>query len=110
MNLMQKNNKLFITIYAITVFLTLFYLIFALVTTATTKEDHSEPAPQIAGFTVKEHNGKIAVFQNGNDDPIKILDGPYVRDLPTHDRELLQNGIVVETETELIALLEDYDG
>lgn len=110
MNLMQKHNRLFITIYAITVFLTLFYLTLALIAAETDTANHGEPQPQVSGYTVKEHDGKIAVFQNGSNDPIKILDGPYVRDLPTFDRELLENGITVETETELNALLEDYDG
>ena len=60
-------------------------------------------------YTVKEFNGKIAVFENSNTTPLYILDSPFTRDLPKADRELLQNGIKATTEEELNKILEDYD-
>lgn len=60
-------------------------------------------------YTVKEYNGKIAVFKGNNIKPLTVLEDTYVRDLPEKDRELLINGIVAHSETELNKILEDYD-
>lgn len=60
-------------------------------------------------YMVKEHEGKISVFEYGEETPIYILDSPYVRDLPEYDRELLKHGIVAESAEELNKILEDYD-
>ena len=60
-------------------------------------------------FTVKEYNGKIAVFENGSSEPIKTIESPYIRDLPENDQILLAQGITVNGEAELNKLLEDYD-
>lgn len=69
----------------------------------------SQPSPIMAGYTVKEYDGKIAVFKNGESAPLEIIDGIFVRDLPTYDRELLSEGIYAENEAALQKLLEDYD-
>lgn len=60
-------------------------------------------------YTVKEYNGKIAVFESDNTEPLIVLDDPYIRDLPEKDRELLANGIVARNKAELNKILEDYD-
>ena len=60
-------------------------------------------------FTVKEHNGKIAVFESDNANPLYVLDSPFIRDLPPADQELLKTGIKADTEEELLKILEDYD-
>ncbi len=60
-------------------------------------------------YTVKEHNGKIAVFNQNGVNPIHIFENPYVRDLPEYDRKLLKNGITVYSNEELLKILEDYD-
>lgn len=60
-------------------------------------------------YTVKEYNGKIAVFENGNTEPLKVMESPYIRDLPKTDQEILSQGIIVYDKTELNKILEDYD-
>lgn len=60
-------------------------------------------------YIVAEYQGKIAVFNEDNTTPIHVFESPYVRDLPKYDRELLTKGIVVESNTELLKILEDYD-
>lgn len=60
-------------------------------------------------YTVKEFEGKIAVFKSGNNTPERILDSPYIRDLPEYDRDLLRVGIPAYSEAELNLILEDYD-
>lgn len=58
-------------------------------------------------YIVKEYNGKIAVYNENMDKPIKTTDSS-VDSLPEIDRALIQKGIKVEDKTELRKLLEDY--
>ncbi len=60
-------------------------------------------------YTVRSHNGKISVFSQNQEEPIYTLDSPYVRDLPEHDRALLNEGIIASNKEELLKILEDYD-
>lgn len=57
-------------------------------------------------YIVREHNGMVAVFQKGEDNPFKITD-TYVSSLPNADRNSLSVGIQVDTKEELRKLLED---
>ena len=106
---MQKRNRLFITVYCVLVFVTFLYLTFALIVEYNSPETHPRQEPKVSGYTVKELNGKIAIFENGNEEPLRVLESPFVRDLPSFDRQLLKEGIIARDETELIAILEDYD-
>ncbi len=58
-------------------------------------------------YVVKEHIGFVAVFVPGSQTPEYISDMP-VNLLPKADRDLLSQGIGVQSEQELSALLEDY--
>ncbi len=92
----------------------LFSLVIVLIASSTAKNTTTYTKPQKAtsvpsGYTVKEYEGRIAVFKSNSENPIKIIDGIYVRDLPSFDRELLQSGINVDSDAELNQLLEDYD-
>ncbi len=58
---------------------------------------------------MKAHNGKIAVFVDGNDKPLYVLDTPSLHELPEYDQNILNDGIVAENNTELLKILEDYD-
>ena len=73
-------------------------------------QSNVQSAEEFKGYTVKEHNGKISVFENGSAEPIYTLDSPFVRDLPIKDREILTKGINARNEAELLKILEDYDG
>lgn len=68
-----------------------------------------QPKAEVSGYTVKEFDGKIAIFENGTSELLRVLEAPFVRDLPSFDRQLLKEGIVVQNENELIKILEDYD-
>ncbi|MDE5753480.1 MAG: hypothetical protein K2H89_02910 [Oscillospiraceae bacterium] len=61
------------------------------------------------GFILKTYEGKIALFRENSEKPYQILD-IEVYLLPDADRELLEAGILAETEEELKAILEDWEG
>lgn len=69
---------------------------------------HSESAaPQSSGYKIKEYKGNIAVFEAGQEQPFKTV-SVCVKDLPKDDRELLRQGISVNSLEELSTVLEDY--
>lgn len=59
-------------------------------------------------YIVKDYNGKIAVFYEGEEEPIKQIDRG-TQSLPKADRDMLARGIKVEGEEKLRRLLEDYN-
>ncbi len=59
-------------------------------------------------YCVKEQDGKIQVFLNGQAEPLQTLDtDPSF--LPQADQEMLKAGIYLQNDVELRKLLEDYD-
>ena len=46
-------------------------------------------------YTVKEYQGKVAIFNSKSNLPLNIFD-TYVSTLPQHDRMLLEEGITIE--------------
>ena len=59
-------------------------------------------------YLIKEHNGRIAVFESDNDEPELVLN-ILVKYLPDYDRGQMKQGITVKDYDELVKLLEDYD-
>ena len=59
-------------------------------------------------YMVKEIAGKINIFKDGNEKPIKIIK-KNISNLPEYDRIMLQNGIYVDDVFKLYKTLEDYD-
>ncbi|MBE6949323.1 MAG: hypothetical protein E7456_05700 [Ruminococcaceae bacterium] len=59
-------------------------------------------------YTIREHNGMVAVFRSGEDVPLLKTDIP-VDGLRTADRELMERGIALESYTEVLYMLEDFD-
>ena len=57
-------------------------------------------------WTVKEHEGKIGIFQ-GDGVLIQILD-TYVKTLPKADQKLLGEGFEIDSRDKLNAIIEDY--
>lgn len=57
-------------------------------------------------YIVREYDGMVAVFYNGQDKPVKITDR-YVSALPQQDIIDLKQGIPVNDEENLRKLLED---
>lgn len=65
------------------------------------------PLILLLGFILGSEHGFVALWKNGNTDPIRIY--PYsTASLPDADREALEEGIPVERPEDLIILLEDY--
>lgn len=67
-------------------------------------QPHSQPE---YAYMLKEHEGRIAVFVYGSDEPEMVLDVP-VKYLPDYDRAQMQEGIQVADYDALVALIEDY--
>ena len=59
-------------------------------------------------YTVKEFNGKVAVFDYGESQPIEILDCP-VSNLPHNEAEKIKIGINISSEQQLQNIIEAYD-
>lgn len=81
---------------------------------ASSQESGSAPAPSAPPessvcYIVREYNGRIGVFLDGTDVPVRVADTD-VKLLPAADRESLKLGKKVRTLEEAERLLEDYDG
>ena len=62
---------------------------------------------QSSEYLVKSYNGQVCVFADGGAMPQQNT-GIYTATLPAEDQVLLQVGILVASQAELSALLEDY--
>lgn len=59
------------------------------------------------GFLLGIHEGKIALWQDNKEEPIRVF--PYQASmLPEADQQRLRNGIRVDSIRELHKLIEDY--
>lgn len=58
-------------------------------------------------YILKEHEGRVAVYPAGGDDPELVLN-VLVKYLPDYDRSQMKEGIKVKTYDELVSLIEDY--
>lgn len=58
-------------------------------------------------YTVKEYEGKVAVFKNSDTAPTTVYES-YVSLLPEQDRLRLSQGIRVDSTEELQKIIEDY--
>lgn len=60
-------------------------------------------------YVLKTYQGQIGIFKPNAAKPEQVLD-IMVSALPEKDQEMLQQGIEVQSERELKALIEDFDG
>ena len=61
----------------------------------------------LLGFLLGIHNGRIALWEDGKQTPIKVF--PYSANLlPAKDRQALEKGIYFDSKQELIERVEDY--
>ncbi len=58
-------------------------------------------------YTIKEYEGKVAVFKNSDTTPLTIYEA-YISLLPESDRQRLKNGILVDNSQDLQRIIEDY--
>ncbi len=66
-----------------------------------------EPSAEEAGYLLKEYDGKLAVFLNGEETPFRLLDGSTAF-LPENDKEALEEGIFIPDEESLKKRIEDF--
>lgn len=59
------------------------------------------------GYCLREYEGQLAVFRGDSDKPYQKFD-VNLNLMSDYDKVLLHDGIFVETQKELTALLEDY--
>lgn len=71
------------------------------------KETETTYPHQNTQYTVKDYNGKVAVFENDNIYPQNVYDS-YTSVLPENDQKRLREGIVVTNTAELQRIIEDY--
>lgn len=83
------------------------FLILPNIKSASTNDATSSIVSSSLTYVIKNFNGSVAVFEEGNDKPFKIT-GVSVNTLPYADQEVLKNGIIVNSQSELTRLLEDY--
>lgn len=61
----------------------------------------------IFGFLVGIHNGHVALWQDGDPEPVKVY--PYAAEmLPKADQEALRKGIFIPDQAQLNKWLEDF--
>lgn len=62
---------------------------------------------RIVHYTVKEYEGKVAIFRDNETEPFNIYNS-YVSVLPDSDQKKLKKGITVSSTEELQEIIEDY--
>lgn len=65
-------------------------------------------ADELSCYIIKEYDGKVALFREGQDEPAAVYSTPIGQINPA-DAELLKKGIRIRGMTEAARLLEDLD-
>ena len=60
-------------------------------------------------YIITTHEGQIGVFKYKETTPYLTLDDVMIDSLSEYDQKLLESGIQVYSEQELLSLIEDYD-
>lgn len=108
-DIMLNKNRIFRIFFVALTLSTVLCLTLNLISDNRVAASNQKQETHTKGYTVKEYEGHIAIFENGNDEPLRVLQAPFVRDLPSSDRQLLKSGVIAHNESELIAILEDFD-
>lgn len=70
--------------------------------------DVSSIAQEVSCYILREHEGKIALFKEGEEEPIAVYSAPMESINPV-DQQLLKDGIRISGMTEVARLIEDLD-
>lgn len=101
--------------YRLFLLLAIFAFSFSAIFFAGTLKERNETAARISEeapeeiYLLAESNGKIAVYKNGENEPLCILE-VNVSELPERDRLMLESGISVCGRQALYSFIEDYTG
>lgn len=60
-------------------------------------------------YIMRDYNGRIAVFRNGEDFPDEVFD-IFTSSLPKEESERIMNGIAIQDSQELQEMIEAYTG
>ncbi len=103
----MKYNSVKIIAFSVVCILTFAILYVNLDNDIKNQNSQEPPTVKVEFYTVKEHDGKIAVYKNYDTSPIEIYDS-YTSLLPEYDKKLLESGIVIYSKEELQRIIEDY--
>lgn len=78
-------------------------------TNQTQRSEEAEESIDCISYTLREYEGKIGIFYDGNTLPDKVLD-VYLITLPADDVIRLRDGITASDQAEVRALIEDFSG
>ncbi len=104
---MSRKNIIYMYITAIAITVVIF--IFSMGVSFSNNKTESVETPQTiydSGYILGEYNGKIALYRSGSNEPYKKLDFK-VDMLTEYDKQMVINGIHLDTEEELNRLIED---
>lgn len=71
------------------------------------KNQSEEPSTTLIIYTLRDYNGRIALFKYGENSPYQVYD-IQVDSLPEKDVKTIKNGINISSEKELEQLINDY--
>lgn len=74
------------------------------------ERDRAQPTPagKEVTFVVGEFDGRLAVFEQGNPQPVEWYEEVWISSFPKEEQRRLKVGITANTSAELAAVLEDY--
>lgn len=67
-----------------------------------------QTAAELSCYIVKEHNGAVALFRDGSEEPLAVYSTP-IGEINSLDAELLKEGIRLRGLSEVSRLLEDLE-
>ncbi|MBQ6708495.1 MAG: hypothetical protein IJM97_06065 [Clostridia bacterium] len=93
-------------------FLTSFFftllLVFSIITLSSEYKTAEKSVKNVSeSYSLMDYNGKLAVFKNNSDMPVRIFN-VYLDNLPESDKADLKKGITCKDDAELKRLIEDY--
>lgn len=105
---MKKHKKILSFAILITTCIAIsIYTFFCLIFT-NCQRDKNQKQDLDYKYLVKDVSGKINIFKQGQNKPIKIIP-KAVRFLPEYDQKMLKDGIYIKTKEQLNNVLEDYE-
>ncbi len=70
--------------------------------------DVNSIAQEVSCYILREYEGNIALFKEGEEEPIAVYSAP-MEDINPADQKLLREGIRISGMTEVARLIEDLD-
>ena len=103
---MGARIKILMASIVITITTTIFS--FSTVSTPASTPNTSSADIIIQKYYLKDFNGKVAIYEKGQDFPIEVLD-VELSSLPERDIEKIKNGIFADSLNEIYLIAEDYE-